>query len=485
MSDLGEKIKQVFGSVAVYKDPKNYEAFNGYNLPSFIKDYIVSMHIAPDGTLRSDAMLQFLGDHIPQENNAVKSRLRLGEVMTLLTRFIVSTNLHSNCVQFSIPDLGINYGETEIPHHLIVQYPNDLIDGERWGIMKLVYIPPSDGSSGHVEMIDFRPFRPIENMDLDYYRQCRRQFTLDEWIDVLISAMEYNPKAFASKTQKLEFLTRLLPFIEPRLNMVEFAHMGTGKSYVFGQLSKYVWLVSGGKVSRAKLVYDKAKQVPGIMRYYDLVGFDELQSITFSDPAEIQAFLKNYLEYGKATVDNYEFMSQCGLILLGNIDLDGENNPLDENYFKKMPEIFHEAATLDRFHGMIEGWRLPRIDSSMVLQGWTLNTEFFSETLHQMRTEGQYVDIVNQLVALPPKMDERHKKAVIRMATAYLKLLFPNVIGVESIDPADFDMYCLQPAIHRRDVIRQQCAINDTGTTYQKPIPDIFVRNNDRKTDTQ
>ena len=167
-------------------------------------------------------MLQFLGEHIPQENNAVKSRLRLGEVMTLLTRFIVSTNLHSNCVQFSIPDLGINYGETEIPHHLIVQYPNDLIDGERWGIMKLVYIPPSDGNAGHVEMIDFRPFRPIENMDLDYFRQCRRQFSLDEWIDTLISAMEYNPNSFASKTQKLEFISRLLPFIEPRLNMVEF-----------------------------------------------------------------------------------------------------------------------------------------------------------------------------------------------------------------------------------------------------------------------
>ena len=125
MNDLGEKIKQVFGSVAVYKDPKNYEAFNGYNLPSFIKDYIVSKHIAPDGTLRGDAMLQFLGEHIPQETNSVKSRLMRGEVMTLLTRFIVSTNLHSNRVQFSIPDMGINYGETEIPHHLIVASVED------------------------------------------------------------------------------------------------------------------------------------------------------------------------------------------------------------------------------------------------------------------------------------------------------------------------------------------------------------------------
>ena len=476
MSEIGEKIKQVFGPVAVYKDSKNYEVFNGRTLPSFIKDYIISMHIAPDGVLNVEGLMRFLDTHIPNDLSKVRSRLMQGEVMTLLTRFVVGTNIKANKIQFQIPDMGIKMAETDIPRYLVKEFPEDLVDGEKWGILKVVYVPPQENESGHVEMVGFKPFRPIENMDLNYFRRCREKFTLDEWIDVLISAMEYNPGSFGSKTQKLEFLTRLLPFIEPRLNMVELAPKGTGKSYVFGQLSKFVWLVSGGKVSRAKLVYDKSRQAPGIMRYYDLVGFDELQSITFTDASEMQAFLKGYLEYGKATVDNYEFMSQCGLILLGNIDLDGENNPLDENYFKKMPDIFHEAATLDRFHGMIEGWRLPRIDSSMVLQGWTLNTEFFSETLHQMRTEGQYVDIVNQLIALPPKIDERHKKAVIRMATAYLKLLFPDVINVESIDPSDFEMYCLLPAIHRRDVIRQQCAINDTGSTYQKPMPEILCK---------
>ena len=475
MSSIGEKIKAVFGSVAMYKDPKNNEPFNGRSLPSFIKDYIVSMYIGPDGMLDSDALVHFLNEHIPSNFEAVKSRLMRGEQMTLLVRFQVQTNLHNNSYHFAIPDMGLNYGETEIPRYLVQQYPDDLVDGERWGIMKVIYMQPNEESSGHVEMIDFHPFRPIENMDLDYYRWCRSQFSTDEWIDVLISAMEYEPSAFASKTQKLEFLTRLLPFIEPRLNMVEFAHMGTGKSYVFGQLSKYAWLISGGKVSRAKLVYNKATQSPGIMRFYDLVSFDELQSITFSDAAEIQAFLKDYLEYGKATVDNYEFMSQCGLLLLGNIDLGVDGTPLNDNYFRKMPDIFHEAATLDRFHGMIEGWLLPRVDSSMFLHGWTLNTEFFSETLHRMRTEGQYGNVVNRLIEMPPKIDARHQKAIIRIATAYLKLLFPHITKAEDMNIEEFDCYCLQPAIRRRDIIRRQCEINDTGATYSKPIPHISV----------
>ena len=476
MSNLGEKIKQIFGNVSVYKDPKNYEVFNGRTLPSFIKDYIISMHIAPDGVLNTEGLLKFLDDHIPNDLSKVRSRLMQGEVMTLLTRFIVGTNIKSNRIQFQIPDMGIKMTETDIPSYLVKEFPEDLVDGEKWGILKVVYIPPQDGESGHVEMAGFKPFRPIENMDLNYFRSCREKFTLEEWIDVLISAMEYNPSSFASKTQKLEFLTRLLPFIEPRLNMIELAPKGTGKSYVFGQLSKFVWLVSGGKVSRAKLVYDKSRQSPGIMRYYDLVGFDELQSITFTDASEMQAFLKGYLEYGKATVDNYEFMSQCGLILLGNIDLSADKMPLDDKYFKKMPEIFQESALLDRFHGMIEGWLLPRIDSDMVLHDWTLNAEFFSETLHQMRTESVYTEIVNKLIDVPTKSDERHRKAIIRMATAYLKLLFPHLVSVEQVNKEEFDTYCLQPAIHRRDIIRYQCSLIDREPSFSKPLPNIKVK---------
>lgn len=79
----------------------------------------------------------------------------------------------------------------------------------------------------------------------------------------------------------MEFLTRLLIFVEPRLNVIELAPKGTGKSYVFGNLSKYGWLVSGGKVSRSKLFFDKQKQQPGIIKNHDftaLMRFRQLYS---------------------------------------------------------------------------------------------------------------------------------------------------------------------------------------------------------------
>lgn len=476
MNNLGNKIREVFKGAAVYKNPDNNEVFTGRNLPSFVKDFLLAKHIDSEGTLRREPLVQFLDAHIPLKANAVRARLMQGEVIKLLTRFEITTNIGSNKTQFQIPEMGIKNHDTIIPQHLVDKYPDDMIDGEKWGIIKLVYVPPLDRDRGYIEMSNFKPFRPLEHLDLTSFRECRNQFTTEEWIDVLISAMEYTPEAFSNMTSKLEFLARLLPFIEPRLNMVELAPKGTGKSYVFGNLSKFVWLIGGGKVSRAKLFYDKARKTPGIMLHHDLVALDEIQSISFSDTMEMRSILKNYLEYGKTNVDNYEFMSECGLMLLGNIPLSEDGYPISNNYIEELPEAFKESALLDRFHGFIEGWLLPRVTTDMALRGWTLNVEFFSEVLHQLRTATEYANIVNQTIDVPNASDMRHVKAVQRIATAYVKLLFPHITQKEDMNMDDFYKYCLKPAIHRRDIIRQQCSNIDREGSFSKPMPDLTIK---------
>ena len=66
---------------------------------------------------------------------------------------------------------------------------------------------------------------------MDYYIEARQYFTIDEWINVLLSAIDYNPKGYVSKTQKMAMLSRLLPFVEKRINLIELAPKETGKSY--------------------------------------------------------------------------------------------------------------------------------------------------------------------------------------------------------------------------------------------------------------
>jgi ATP-dependent Lon protease len=468
----GTKVKQIFPDIAIMKNADRDSIFKSHNLPSFVKDYIISKHINSDGSLDKQAITEFLGKHISDNNYPPGSRLRNGESVQLLTRFIVSSDFKDGKVRFAIPDADIREGI--IPENLLSRYKKELIDGETWGVIKLEYILPCGKDKGYIKMSDFRPFQPYHSLDLKYFIKCRKQFTTEEWLDVLLSAMEYSPTGFADTKQKLEFLTRLLPFVEPRLNMIELGPKSTGKSYVFDHISKYGWLISGGKVSRAKLFYNKATKQPGIMSNYDVVAFDEVQNIDFHD-ADIQPVLKHYLEDGTAKVDNYDFRSDCGMVLLGNIPLTAEQQPRNDLYVNALPANFQETALLERFHGFIEGWKLPRLtDKNIKLNDWTLNVEYFSEILHLLRSVNGYSLLIDQVLEWEETADVRDLKAVKRMTTAYWKLLFPHITKAEELDKDEFRQYCLEPAIHRRGIIRGQC--HKIDAEFKVDMPEIRMR---------
>ena len=473
-TEISNKIKKYFASMAIYKDPASTNSlFAGRNLPSFVKDFILKKYINADGQVDRGALTAFLDNVIPQDASSVKDRLGNGQELTLLTRFIIYIDLVKGIRRFSIPDLGIKLNEGQIREYVYQQHSGDLVDGEKWGVIKLCVLPDENGKKNHVEMVEYKPFKPYRSVDMAYLREARKGFTTSEWLDVLLSAMEYDPDGFDSISQKLEFLTRLLIFVEPRLNVIELAPKGTGKSYVFGNLSKYGWLVSGGKVTRAKLFYDKQKQQNGIIKNHDYTAFDEIQTIVFQEPSEIQAALKSYLESGKTTIDNTEFSSECGLMLMGNIPLNEQRRPLSYRYFDSLPQNFRESALLDRFHCFIEGWYLPRINKSMIFKGWTINVEYFSELMHSLRTQNTYGLLFDALVSFEPNADMRDFTAVKRIATAYMKLLFPHWQSVADVDFDDFDQYCLQPAIMRRGIIKTQC--HNIDEEFNTRMPNIEV----------
>ncbi|MBP9995132.1 MAG: BREX system Lon protease-like protein BrxL [bacterium] len=471
---LSNKIREQFASMAIYKDSASTNSlFAGRNLPSFVKDFVLKKYINELGQVDKNGLTNFLDTVIPQKAEEVKDRLGNGEEITLLTRFIIYIDLVKGVRRFGIPDLGIKINEGQIPEYVYSKHKGSLVDGEKWGIIKLCVLPDADGKKQHVEMTDYKPFKPYKSVDVDFFREVRKNFSTSEWIDFLLSAMEYDPDGFESIACKLEFLTRLLIFVEPRLNCIELAPKGTGKSYVFGNLSKYGWLVSGGKVTRAKLFYDKQKQQNGIIKNHDFTAFDEIQTIVFQEPSEIQAALKSYLESGKTTIDNNEFSSECGLILMGNIPLTKDRHPVSARYFDSLPANFRESALLDRFHCFIEGWYLPRINKSMIFKGWTVNVEYFSEILHSMRTQNQYGLLFDELVSFQKDSDMRDFTAVKRITTAYMKLIFPHWITIEDVNLEEFDLYCLQPAIHRRGIVKEQCHNIDPEFKTQMPIIEL------------
>ncbi|MCR4857683.1 MAG: BREX system Lon protease-like protein BrxL [Bacteroidales bacterium] len=467
--EIETKIRTAFSSNAIYKNPAATNSlFVGRNLPSFVKDFLLKKFIDSEGHIDQGLLTSFLNSVMPKE--PIKERLRDNSEVTVLARFIVSIDLVKGVTRFAIPDMDIKEKEGQIPEYVYSKHKGELVDGEKWGIIKLCVMPDDDGKKNHIEMVDYKPFKPYKSVDIQYFQEARKHFTTEEWLDVLLSAMEYDANGFESISQKIEFLTRLLIFLEPRLNVIELAPKGTGKSYVFGNLSKYGWLVSGGKVTRAKLFYDKQKKQNGIIKNHDFTVFDEIQTIVFQEPSEIQAALKSYLESGKTTIDNNEFSSECGLMLMGNIPLTKEKRPVSNLYFNSLPVNFRESALLDRFHCFIEGWHLPRINKSMIFKGWTINVEYFSEIMHTLRTNNQYSLLFDELVTFEKDADMRDFNAVKRITTAYMKLLFPHWISKEDVNLGEFDLFCLQPAIRRRGIIKEQCHNIDAEFKTRMPL---------------
>lgn len=426
MTELDEKIKDLFPEESIYKTSTRYNMFAGVNIPSFIKDWLIKRYSDEEENVDKEALFAFLDRHIPTKDSDIKSRLMKGETIQILARAVVESDLKSGVFKFAIPDIGVKSNEGRVNE--FVMRSSGIKEGENWGIITMDYVQPEGKEKGYAELVKFRPFKPY-SPDFEYYCEARKQFRITEWIDFIIKCMEYNPYStqFESYTQKLLFISRLLVFCEPNLNIIELAPKGTGKSYIFNNLSKYGWQISGGKITRAKLFYDMATNKPGIIPSYEFVSMDEIKTIIFENKEELQGALKGYLENGSFTMGQTKQTSTAGLILLGNIDLDQNRRPVNKKYFQELPDVFHDTALLDRFHGMIEGWYLPRITEDLKLEGYSLNVEYFSEILSMQRGMSRYASIVTDMLDIPQNADTRDTTAIIRLASGYLKLLFPQV----------------------------------------------------------
>ena len=472
---LDNKIKTVFSEESVLKNSDKYSVFSGFSIPSFVKDWLIKMFTDENDELDENGLKRFITNNLANNQKHVKGTLITdNKEVTLLARIVVEPDIKTGKLRFSVPDAGLKMNECEIPDYVARDNP-ELKGGEVWGIITLDYLIPSGKEKGVILLEKFKSFKPY-SVDFDYFSSKRTQFSLMEWVDFLIRSMEYNPDGFDSFTQKLLFISRLLVFVEPNLNMMELAPKGTGKSYVFSNLSKYGWVVSGGTVTRAKLLYGISRESPGLIQQYQFLALDEIETIKFQDENELRGALKNYLESGSFTVAKYKGDSNCGLMVLGNIPLDENKKPLNKQYFANLHRFFMDPALLDRFHGFIEGWYLPRMREELKINGYGLNVEYFSEILNEMRRVPEFEIVVQQLLDIPPKADTRDTKAIIRISTAYLKLLFPHVRTIDDISKEDFEEYCLKPAIHMRGIIKHQISLIDLE--FKNELPDIKLKDN-------
>ena len=333
-----------------------------------MRDWLLKKFEDEDGIFDIEQVSSFMHEYLPKKDKwiSIKNRIIVeNERVKFLTKISVDINIKNQEITFALPDFGLTNKETIIESDVWYQFKDELVKGKDiWGVVELGYRLPDEDLRipGRIKLVSFMDFCPY-SVDLDFYKDTRAQFKTKEWIDVILGAIDYNASGYANEHEKLTMLTRLLPFVEKRLNLIELAPKGTGKSYLFGRISKFGWLSSGGVMSRAKMFYDISKKTTGLVCGNDFIALDEVQTISFTDVDEMRAALKGYMESGVFTVGNYEGVADSGIVLLGNISK--ENMDEYKSMFSELPSAFHESALIDRFHGFIKGWDIPRMHDDL------------------------------------------------------------------------------------------------------------------------
>jgi len=476
MKSFETKAKESLSEIIINKSFIHKAGFGNRSIPTYVGEWIVSHFVgeaAEVSELAKERMAKFVTEYVPAkgEKESVKNTLLEMQEVKLLDNYNVAINLQKGDRYLSIPFLDIS--NAQVPPQ-IVENNKMLLSSGLWGVGTLYYIPPSqDNPSGQIWMRDFKPFQ-IANVDLEYYCQARNNFDIVEWIDFIVSSMGFNPDEYNEK-QKLYLICRLIPLVESRYNLVELAPKGTGKSFVYDNMSRYV-AVRAGNVSPAVLFFNDARKSAGLITRYDTVVLDEAQKVKGDSSGELTALLKTYLESGKFGKGSASAVTaESGIVILANIELDKNKNPLNEDkgFFIVFPNFLRETAFIDRFSGFLPGWYLPRISKNTPSKYMGLKGDIFGEIMHKMRNDLTYRNYVKSNMELTNCNDMRDTKAIEAGATGLFKLLFPN----KEAEEQEFYKYCVNPAIELRQRVRDELCKMDreySPFTIKSKYPDNF-----------
>ncbi len=456
-SDLvynNDLVRDTFGNLSIDKTRLPSSGLTKIGVPSFVGEWLVDKIVPGEGALTATELEKintFVKKAFPRKDdrNEIYFDLTQGEVQKLiaLMQVRIKIELSGKAIPEPLAQIPVlNLTNCQIQTEIVERYKMLLRQGV-WGKISLAMLP-----SGIVEVIGFEPFQ-CSQVNLSAYAECRAKFNTQEWRDLLFCSMGFNPQ-HPSYTQEAKtwILARLLPLVESNYHIMELAPKGTGKSFVFENISSKVSLISGGKVTPSQLFINGTTKEVGLLGRHDVVVLDEVQSLTFKNPDEVIGPLKNYLASGRYNRSGFaDISSECSLVMLANIELDHKLQPQnEENLIASLPNFFAETALLDRIVGIIPGWKIPKFKREMTACQVGLKMDFFGEVLLSLRQDHRFLSYAQQHTKFDKNVTVRDQDAILKSASGFLKILYPHL----NLTLMDYQRDCLEPAGQLRQAIR-------------------------------
>lgn len=484
--DLDRKVEEAFPGKIVRKDLTALMK-RGANVPTFVLEYLLGMYCSTDDgesvEQGLDRIRRILAQNYvrPDESERIKSKIRDLRTYTIIDKVTAKVDEYRDIHVATFSNLAID--PVVMPDEYVREYPK-MLSGGMWCILQMEYFRLEDELEDELADVfgdqkkphqtlkknagpEDNPFKvanltPIQmpRLDLDSIIGQRPSFSTEEWIDLLLRSMGYEPAELDLRT-KLHFLERMVPLIERNYNMCELGPRGTGKSHVYNEVSPYAILLSGGQTTTANLfgrLNASARRATsmeraGLVGNWDCVTFDEVAGMHFKDANAVQ-ILKGYMAGGTYARGRESFTGDASMVFEGNINDSAQNILKTTHLFDPFPPEFNnDSAFFDRIHCYLPGWEVPKMRSDLLTEHYGLITDCLSEFCKEMRKR-DYTHHIDDFFRLNSDFNTRDEIGVRKTFSGLMKLIFPD----EDMSKDDARMI-LDYAVEGRRRVKEQLKI--------------------------
>ena len=424
-SPLDKKINQYFPGLVVRKDLVKAVKGNAI-VPSYVLEYLLGQYAASDDEATIQAGIttvrKILADHYVHRNQAelVKSTIRERGRHKIIDRVTVTLNEKEDVYEAEFSNLGVK--QVLVEPGTIKAHPK-LLAGGVWCICDIEYEHGENSKAVPWILGSIKPIQ-LSNFDSVAYLAARGEFTTDEWIDLLMQSIGFNPQMF-SRREKLLQLVRLIPYCERNYNVIELGPKGTGKSHIYSEFSPHGMLISGGEVTVAKLFVNNASGRLGLVGYWDCVAFDEFAGKTKRPQGALVDIMKNYMANKSFSRGVETLGADASMVFVGNTQHTVPYMLRHSDLFDELPDAYHDSAFLDRIHHYIPGWEMDMIRSEMFSDGYGFVVDYIAEVLKDMRPM-DFSDLYQSQFTLSSDISTRDRDGVHKTFSGLMKILYPN-----------------------------------------------------------
>lgn len=440
--DSQQKVLNAFIGKVVRKDLA-FLVKGGLPVPTYVLEYLLGQYCASDDEEIINEGLEKVKDVIKNnyvhraEAESVKGLIREHGKHRIIDKVTVVLNEKDDEYQATFANLGLT--GVPIGTDYVRKNPKLLSGNGVWCIVTIGYVSGEDVKV-RWEIQTLKPIQ-ISNIDLQEYIDLRKNFTTEEWIDLLMHTVGLNPDSM-NRREKFITLARLLPHVENNFNFVELGPKGTGKSHVFQELSPYGVLVSGGDVTSARLFVKMQgnKEILGLVGYWDVVAWDEFEQQKGRNvDAVLIDTMQNYLANKSFNRGKGTHEASASMVFVGNTKHTVPFMLKNTHLFESIPTSFIKGAFLDRIHLYNPGWEIRMLKKDSFSKGYGLITDYIAAVLHALRNDDRTA-VLKDYAKFDGSLSERDHLAIRKTFSGMMKLLYPDgkMTDEEAYELVDF-----------------------------------------------